>query len=107
MEYKSRKRNRLEYYSYSQSGAYFITICTKDKKCIFGKVVVGDGALDVPEMNPSSLGKIVDDEIRKSGEIYESVKIDKYIVMPNHIHMILIVENDHKNGTSGAHIRKC
>ena len=104
MEYKSRKRNRLEYYSYSQSGAYFITICTKDKKCILGKVVVGvgDGALDVPKMNPSPLGKIVDDEIKKSGEIYESVKIDKYIVMPNHVHMILIVENDNESGTSRA-----
>ncbi len=102
MEFKSRKRNRLKYYNYSQSGAYFITICTKDKKCILGKVVVGNGALDVPEMDSSPLGKIVDDEIRKAGEIYESVKIDKYIVMPNHVHMILIVENDNKSGTSGA-----
>ena len=34
--------------------------------------------------------------------IYENIKVDKYIIMPNHIHMILIVENDYKNGTSGA-----
>ena len=102
MEFKSRKRNRLEYYSYSQNGAYFITICTKDKKCIFGKVVVGDGARDVPEMKPSALGIIVDDEIKKSAVIYENIKVDKYIIMPNHVHMILIVENDDKSGTSRA-----
>ena len=107
MEYKSRKRNRLEHYDYSQSGVYFITICTKDKRCVLGKVVVGDGALDVPEMKPSAPGIIVDDEIKKSAVIYENIKVDKYIIMPNHIHMILIVENDYKNGTSGAHIRKC
>ena len=102
MEYKSRKRNRLEYYDYSQSGAYFITICTKDKRCVLGKAVVGGGALDVPEMRLSALGIIVDDEIKKSAGIYENIKVDKYIIMPNHIHMILIVENDNKKGTSGA-----
>lgn len=95
-----RKPNRLEYYDYSQNGAYFITICTRDKRGILCDVV-GDGALDVPQIHLSDYGKIVNDEIIKSNEIYDYINIDKYVIMPNHIHLILIIDRDNK-GTSRA-----
>lgn len=57
MPFYSRKLNRLKGYDYSQNGAYFITICTKDKKCLLGKVVGGDDYI-APEVLLSDYGKI-------------------------------------------------
>ena len=94
-----RKNTRLKYYDYSKNGAYFITMCTKNKKKILGTILsVGDGAHDVPKMVLSKYGKIVDKYI-KSSEKIKGIKIDKYVIMPNHIHLIIIVDN---NGTSKA-----
>ena len=122
----SRKNNRLEFYDYSQNGAYFVTICAKDKQKIFwnnqqcsvGAVsgrpqdkqkifwneqpyFVGDGAHDVPQIRLSVYGKIVNDEIIKSNEIYNYIKVEKYVIMPNHIHLIINVQNVDR-GTSRA-----
>ena len=100
----SRKNNRLEFYDYSQNGAYFVTICTKDKQKIFWNnqpYSVGDGAHDVPQIRLSVYGKIVNDEIIKSNEIYNYIKVEKYVIMPNHIHLIINVQNVDK-GTSRA-----
>ncbi len=100
----SRKNNRLEFYDYSQSGAYFVTICAKDKQKIFWDnqpYFVGDGAHDVPQIRLSVYGKIVNDEIIKSNEIYNYIKVEKYVIMPNHIHLIINVQNVDR-GTSRA-----
>ncbi len=96
----TRKNNRLSEFDYSQNGAYFVTICTKDRESILSEIV-GDGALDVPKIRLSSYGNIVNDEIIKSNEIYDYINIDKYVIMPNHIHMILNVLYNPK-GTSRA-----
>ena len=85
-----RKKNRLEDFDYSAPGAYFITICTQDRKNLLGKVV-GGGAYDAPQMHLSEKGKIVEKYIR-SGDRVRNVTVDKFIIMPNHIHMILFVE---------------
>lgn len=86
-----RKRTRLEAFDYNTPGAYFITICTQNRKNLLGKVV-GGGAYDAPKMHLSADGKIVEKYIR-SGDRVENVKVDKFIIMPNHIHMILFVED--------------
>lgn len=97
----TRKNNRLDFFDYSQNGAYFVTVCTKDKAKILSDVV-GDGALDVPQIYLSNYGKIVENEIIKSNEIYDHITVDKYVIMPNHIHLIIVVNNNNQKGTSRA-----
>ena len=58
LERPKRKPTRMYWYDYSTVGMYFITICAKDKKKLFGEVV-GDGALDVPQVQLSTYGKIL------------------------------------------------
>ena len=86
MNYNSEKYHRrsirIPGYDYSQEGYYFITICVKDHKCIFGEVA-GD------KMNLNNLGKIVESEWLKTSELRTNVELDEYIIMPNHIHGII------------------
>lgn len=74
-------------YDYTQAGAYFVTICTHNKKCIFGNMVNG-------EMRLSNYGKIVKDEWLKTGVIRSNVELDVFVIMPNHIHGIIMLTND-------------
>lgn len=87
-----RKPNRLLNYDYSQNGAYFITFCTKDKAHILWNVGATCGRPQALE-HLSSFGLVVSKEIEKIPFIYDGVvKIDKYVVMPNHIHLIPIID---------------
>ncbi len=95
-----RKPTRLKDFDYSSNGIYFITICTNDMKCLLSDV--GDGAPDVPQIRLSEYGKIIENEILKMNGIYDNLNVDYYVIMPNHIHLLLIVSNTHTNGTSRA-----
>ena len=75
---------------------YFITICSKNREQIFGQVV-GDGDFDVPQMKLSYLGNVVDKYIHKVDNLYNNVFIDKFVIMPNHIHMMIAVSNADKD----------
>ena len=97
MNLPKRKPTRLKNFDYSQNGYYFITVCTKNKEKLFGKIV-GDGAFDVPKMQKSQIGEIVERYILSSNSIPE-ITVDKYVIMPNHIHLLINVAN---NGTSRA-----
>jgi len=85
-ENPSRKRNRLRGHDYSQPGYYFITLCVEDMRCILGNV----GANCV-RLNLSDYGKIIENEISLLSSVYDNVRVDKYIIMPNHIHMIIVI----------------
>ena len=120
MNFPERKNIRLNGYDYSQNGLYFITVCTKDKQEILWSVCAGDGVLDVPNCNGntedillccayelgeillSEYGIIVGNQIVEMNNIYSAVKINQYVIMPNHIHFIIEVASDNKlnNGTS-------
>ena len=82
MEFSERKPNRLKEYDYSQNGAYFVTICTQDRRKILSEIV-GDDAHIVPK----PYGRIADKYIRNVPEI------EKYVIMPDHIHMIIRLDN--------------
>ena len=82
MEQKNRKRNRLEDYDYSQNGAYFITICTRERRKILSEIV-GDDAHIVPK----AYGRIAEKYICNAPEV------EKYVIMPDHIHMIIRLDN--------------
>ena len=98
MEYPKRKSTRLKDYDYSSEGAYFITICTHNKQKILCDIV-GGGALDAPKIKLSTIGGIVEKYILSSNNIPE-ISVEKYVIMPNHIHLILLVKNN--IGTSKA-----
>ena len=87
-KFPQRKKNRLEDFDYSTPGAYFITICTQDRKKILSEIV-GDG-FPVPKWS----GKIAEQSIDKIPVKYPNVTVDKYVIMPNHIHMLLQIDND-------------
>ena len=90
MPFVKRERLRLENYSYSCPGAYFITICTKNKQCIFSDVV-GDGVHDVPKLILTEYGKIVARQLETMNSLYENIDVEKFIVMPNHVHLLVRV----------------
>jgi REP element-mobilizing transposase RayT len=83
----NRKTIRLKNYDYSQAGMYFATICTKDRECLFGEI-------KDEEMMLNGLGKIVEKEWYKIPLNYPNVELDEFIVMPNHIHMIIFIMDD-------------
>ena len=84
-----------------------MTICTEDRKSILSDITnpVGDGALDVPQIQLTSIGKIVEKNLLSSENI-SGVKIDQYVIMPNHIHIIIFLDRDKyitcQGGTSRA-----
>lgn len=88
MDFLTRKRIRLPDYDYSTPGYYFITICTRDKQPILGQVV-GTGLPDGPKVALSDHGKLARRQLEIMTDFYPHVKLEKYIVMPNHVHMIL------------------
>ena len=91
MDLPQRKPNRLPHFDYNTPGAYFLTICIADKKCLLGKIV-GGGALDAPHTQLTKMGQIVRRNIL-SGNRVLGVIVDKYVIMPNHVHMILLVDD--------------
>ncbi|WP_213975136.1 transposase [Tepidanaerobacter acetatoxydans] len=85
-----RKNIRLNEYDYSQVGYYFITICTNDKKNLFWNV--GETYSSQFQKPPlSKIGEIVEYGINKINSIYDNVEINKYVIMPNHIHFIIVL----------------
>ena len=90
MKKESRKPTRLKNYNYSSIGIYFITICSKNKKHMFS-TIVGDGVLDVPKVVLSKYGKVIDEQIGAMNNHYDHIYIDNYVIMPNHIHMLINV----------------
>ena len=88
MDYPNRKAPRIRGYDYSTPGVYFITVCTKDRAPIFGTISNGD-IYHKPEMHLSKIGTIAENEILNVDKHYANVKIDKYVIMPNHIHILI------------------
>ena len=85
-EYPRRKNTRAKGYSYRTPGYYFVTICTKNRKCLFWENL---------ELN--EIGKIAFNAIFKIPEHAPGMQVDKFVVMPNHVHMILVLENDQQD----------
>ena len=79
-----RRSIRLQGYDYTRAGAYFITICTQGRECLFGEIVDG-------EMILNELGRIVQEEWKKTPAIRREMELDAFVVMPDHIHGIVII----------------
>jgi REP element-mobilizing transposase RayT len=81
VELPYRKPNRLAGYDYSRNGAYFVTICTKDRHELFSRILNGRPIL-------TEYGLTVEYEIKNIPKIRKECVISKFVIMPNHIHMI-------------------
>lgn len=88
MQLPKRKSTRLKDYDYSTPGAYFVTVCTHNRRNIFGDIIADD-AIGSLQTYLSDIGKIVNQQILNIEGHYNNIKIDKYIIMPNHIHLIV------------------
>ena len=91
----NRRSIRLRGYDYSQAGAYFITICTKEWKCLFGEI----------EGNKSMfnhVGRIIADSWEWLSTQYGYVDLDEYVIMPNHMHGIFVITDDGRGGSRTA-----
>jgi REP-associated tyrosine transposase len=93
-----RESLRLKDYDYSGPGAYFVTICTRDRFPLFGDVIEGD-------MRLSDYGRIVDQEWKISAKIRREITLDAFVVMPNHIHGIIFIEESAVGATGGSPVR--
>lgn len=89
-ELPKRKPTRLGGFDYNKNGAYFITICTQNRKNILSKIVEEGSSL--PRLSP--YGVIVNKWIQYIPEKYSNVFVDCYVIMPNHIHILLSIVND-------------
>lgn len=119
-EKPKRKHLRLKEYDYNEAGYYFVTICTRNRKCILGYVQntgsadgylcenVGDAAPGVPlsektttvELSP--YGKITEKYLLRMEGYENNLRLHKYCIMPNHIHMLIEIDNSNDCGTPGA-----
>ena len=89
-----RKPNRIKGYDYSQSGAYFITICTQDRRKILSRISVGAPLPGCPQKPCLELlwhGEIADQYIRKMDAFYGNLSVDQYVIMPDHIHLLITI----------------
>ena len=93
MDYPKRKHPRLKEYDYSQCGVYFLTLCSKNREPLFSRIVGRDapGAPPSPAVELTPIGEIVDRYIASIESAYSSVTVDKYIIMPDHVHMLIAI----------------
>ena len=99
MYFSKRKEIRLKEYDYSANGAYFVTVCTKDRKNILSTIRVGGGVLDAPYIELTGKGEIVREQFEIMNHLYEDINVKHYVIMPNHIHFIIEIAKS--GGMSG------
>ncbi len=99
-----RKNIRWDKQDYSHPGEYMITICVRDMKQILSKITVGnsqtvgDDVLVVPRVELTYYGEIADKYINQLNDFYKNINVIKYVIMPNHIHLLLQIPD----GTTGT-----
>ena len=98
MERVKRKHPRLKQYDYAQAGVYFVTFCTKDRRCVLSSV--GRGAFAPPQVILTACGEIVDALIQRIPAVYPGVILEHYVIMPNHVHLLLRMKRE--SGGPGA-----
>lgn len=88
-QFHIRKPNRLSGFDYSSCNTYFLTLCTKNKEKLFGDIV--GAPIGRPYCKMSEYGKIVDEAINNIEKKYGAVRLDKYVVMPDHVHLLVTI----------------
>ena len=98
-ELAKRKHPRLENYDYSSAGAYFVTICTQNRRCMLSRIVGrGLAPAETIKIKYTSFGEIARRQLLLLEDRYPYLSVDQYAIMPNHIHAIIILGGE----TAGA-----
>jgi len=79
-----RRSIRLKGYDYTQPGAYFVTLVTQNRDCLFGEIVEG-------EVRLNRVGMVAQREWERLSNRFPAVQIDSYVIMPNHVHGIIVI----------------
>ena len=91
-ELPKRKHPRLDNYDYSSAGAYFVTICTQNRRCVLSRIVGrGLAPAEITGVEYTSFGEIAEKQLFLLKDRYPYLAVDKYVIMPNHIHIIMIL----------------
>ena len=94
-ELPKRKHPRLDHYDYSSAGAYFVTICTQNRRCVLSRIV---GRVLAPAetdgIEYTVFGRIAEEQLLLLEARYPCLSVDRYVIMPNHIHIVLILDGD-------------
>jgi REP element-mobilizing transposase RayT len=85
-----RRSIRLKGYDYTQAGAYFVTLCIRNRDCLLGEIIQGI-------MHLSPFGRIVEKEWYRTATVRRNVELDAFVIMPNHIHGIIILTDTNRN----------
>ena len=98
---------RLPGYDYGQNGAYFITICTKNRVHYFGEIIQSSGGIaetqNFASLQPTPIGTIVNEFWKKIPEHFPFIILDEYVVMPDHIHGILVINKEETHDNASQH----
>jgi len=86
-----RRSLRLKDYDYASAGAYFVTVCTHDRQCLFGEIVAS-------EMTLNEIGQIAQDQWHQLPKRFENIELDAFIVMPDHIHGVIFIIDQSRVG---------
>ena len=92
---KNRRSIRLCGYDYAQAGAYFITFCAQNRLCLFGDIVNA-------EMQYNDFGIVVADSWEWLASQYSHVELDEWVIMPNHMHGVIVLSDDCRGGSRTA-----
>lgn len=105
MNSPKRKQLRLSAYPYQQAGTYFVTICVDKRRRILWQTPVGAHSVRPEGLQAaqvlSSTGMVVDHTIRQIPEHYQTVSVEKYVIMPNHVHLLLFLHPAENSQGSG------
>ena len=82
-----RNSIRLRDFDYTTQGAYFVTICSHQRECIFGEILE-------QTMHPNLFGNIILEEWQRTAQLRQNVLLDEFILMPNHLHAIIHLTNE-------------
>lgn len=97
-EIHRRRSIRLQGYDYSQTGAYFATLCCDHRKCLFGEIL-GE------EMRINNFGRVVQTVWNELPDHYPDVALDAFVIMPNHVHGIIMLTNGNFTSSLGAGLK--
>ena len=87
---RQRRSLRLQGYDYAQAGAYFVTLCTQGRECLFGEIMDG-------KMLLNDAGRMVNEEWHALPQRFPTVELDAFVVMPNHVHGIIVIASSGNN----------
>ena len=97
-DFKNRKTPRLQGFDYNSVGVYFTTICTQNRRCLLSRIV-GTGVLDCPKIELTKYGKVAEKYINQLNNFYDHISVESYVIMPNHIHILLFVKENGQSRT--------